>query len=373
MASSERDATMTDHNENRDEREQQLDAIIADDDCLSAAGEPRNIVDPAFGPTITSKAPSATNSGTGPVLRNFGEYEILEEIGVGGMGPVYKARHSKLRGILALKIIKFPELGSRFEVDRYGLQAWNASRLTHPGIVPVHTVGVHAGQHFYTMDYVAGGSLSKLCRGKPVHAKRAAELAKQLAETVHYAHGKGVLHRNLNPANVLLTTTGVPRITGFAFPEKMQAWTNSETLSRTQGRQISELVGYQSPEQALGESRLMGPATDVYSLGAVLYSLLTCRAPFAGDSPADTIIQLLKGDPVSPRTLNPNVPRDLELICLRCLNKEPHQRYVTAQMLAEDLSRFLEGRSNIPQPIGLLRRIVKWVRRHRMSNTHGRK
>ncbi len=141
MASSERDATMTDHSENRDEREQQLDAIIADDDCLSEAGEPRNSVDPAIGPTITTNASSATNSSTGPVLRNFGEYEILEEIGLGGMGPVYKARHSKLRGILALKILKFPELGSRSEVDRYGLEAWNASRLTHPSIVPVHELG----------------------------------------------------------------------------------------------------------------------------------------------------------------------------------------------------------------------------------------
>ncbi len=233
--------------------------------------------------------------------------------------------------------------------------------------------GGHAGQHFYTMDHVAGGSLSDLCHNKPVHAKRAAELLKQLAETVHYAHGEGVLHRNLNPANVLLTTTGVPRITGFAFPDKMHAWTNSETLSRTQGRQNSELVGSQSPEQALGESRLMGPATDVYGLGAVLYSLLTCRAPFVGDSPADTIIQLLKGDPVSPRTLNPNVPRNLELICLKCLSRLPCQRYDTAQMLVVDLSRLLEGRPIIPQPIGLLSRLVKWVRRHRISIIHGYK
>jgi serine/threonine protein kinase len=223
------------------------------------------------------------------------------------------------------------------------------------------------------MDFVAGGSLSKLCRDKPVPAIRAAELVRQLAETVHYAHGEGVLHRNLNPARVLLTTTGVPRITGFAFPERMQAWTNSETLSRTQGGEISELVGHQSPEQALGEPRLMGPATDVYALGAVLYSLLTCRAPFMGDSPAQTIIQLLKEDPVSPRTLNPGVPRDLELICLKCLQKQRHARYVTAQMLAEDLSRFLEGRPIIPQPIGLLSRIVKWARRQGISITHRQK
>ena len=178
----------------------------------------------------------------------------------------------------------------------FNIQDAPAAKLDHPGIVPVHEVGMHAGQHFYSMDYVAGGSLSKLHRDEPVAARRAAELVRQMAEAIHYAHGKGIVHRDLKPANVLLTTTGVPRITDFGLAKRMWADEDSTSVHITETGQVLGTAGYMSPEQAEGQTKLVGEPADIYSLGAVRYALLTNRAPFVGESQADTIKQVIEKD-----------------------------------------------------------------------------
>ncbi len=347
--------------------QQELSEFFADLDMFQHSGR-ADSEDPALEPTTIDSTSQRKNLAAGAV-RYFGVYEVLEELGSGGMGVVYKARHSRLRKLVALKMIRAGEFASDYEVKMFQAEARAAAKLDHPGIVPVHEVGMHAGQHFYSMDYVAGGNLSKLHRGEPVAAGRAAELLRQMAEAIHYAHAKGIVHRDLKPANVLLTTTGISRITDFGLAKRM--WSDEDSVAGrvTETGQVLGTAGYMSPEQAEGKTRLVGEPADIYSLGAVLYALLTSRAPFVGESHADTIKQVIEKEPVSPRVLNPSVPRDLETICLKCLNKERHERYGTAQLLADDLSAFLDGRPVAAQPIGYFGRTAKWVRRHRMVSS----
>lgn len=319
---------------------------------------------PILHDTISMKDPPTQLPHPGSTVRYIGEYEILNELGVGGMGVVYKARQSKLRRIVALKMIRSGELANPQDVQRFQAEAKAVSRLLHPGIVAIHEVGIHKGQHFYTMDFVGGGSLSNLHRDEPVPAQRAADLVRQLAEAVHYAHGEGIVHRDLKPANILLTENGAPRITDFGLAKSMWNDDGSIGSSMTETGQILGTAGYMSPEQATGKSKLVGPAADIYSLGAVLYALLTSRAPFVGESKADTIMQVIHKEPVSPRMLNPSVPLDLETICLKCLEKEPHKRYGTAQLLADDLARFVEGRPVLARPINGVARTWRWCRRN---------
>ncbi len=243
-------------------------------------------------------------------------------------------------------------------------EARAAAKLDHPGIVPVHEVGIHAGQHFYLMDYVAGGNLSKLYLADTVSARRAAELVKQLAESVHYAHEQGIVHRDLKPNNVLLTTTGSPRIADFGLAKRMWTGEDSVAVNITETGQILGTPGYMSPEQAEGKTKLVGPPADIYGLGAILYALLTSRAPFVGESQAHILTQVIHNEPISPRVLNPSAARDLETICLKCLTKEPHKRYGTAQLLADDLQRFLEGRPVVARPISPPARAWRWCSRN---------
>jgi len=316
-------------------------------------------------PTVTTGKAQHSKPMAGTVVRYFGAYEILEELGSGGMGVVYKARHVRLRKLVALKMIRSGELATENVVKMFQAEARAAAKLDHPGIVSVHEVGIQAGQHFYSMDYVAGGSLSKLHRDEPVAVRRAAELVRQMAEATHYAHSEGIVHRDLKPANVLLTATGLPRITDFGLAKRMWPDEDSVALNLTHTGQILGTAGYMSPEQAEGKSKLVGPSADIYALGAVLYALVTTRAPFVGESQADTIKQVIEKEPVSPRVLNPSLPRDLETICLKCLSKERHERYGTAMLLAEDLYAFLAGHPIAARPIGYIGRTAKWVRRHR--------
>ena len=387
---------MPDSLPNDDEREQQLDSIIGryyvatelghapDQDQFVAQhpqferelreffadlGNLQGVVphaeeNPALCDTMLMKDPPTRLITPGSPVRYFGEYEILNELGVGGMGVVYKARQTKLGRIVALKMIRSEELANTQDVQRFQAEAKAVAKLSHPGIVAVHEVGIHEGLHFYSMDFVGGGSLSSLHRDEPVPARRAAGLVRQLAEAVHYAHGEGIVHRDLKPANIRLTEDSVPRITDFGLAKRMWVGDDSIGSSMTETGQILGTAGYMSPEQAAGKSKLVGPPADIYSLGAVLYALLTSRAPFVGESQADTIMQVIHKEPVSPRTLNPSVPRDLETICLKCLEKESHKRYGTAQLLAEDLARFLEGRPVLARTISRPARAWRWCRRN---------
>ena len=325
---------------------------------------PESCADPALEPTLTSVVAGRDKSATGFVVRYFGEYEILEELGAGGMGVVYKARQSKLKRIVAIKMIRSGELASSQDVQRFEAEAKAAARLSHPGIVSLHEVGIHHGHHFYTMDYVEGGSLSQLHRDKPIESRRAATLVRGLAESMSYAHEQGIVHRDLKPANILLTTEGTPRITDFGLAKRMRTEEESYAPTMTESGQILGTAGYMSPEQAAGKSQLVGPPADIYSLGAVLYALLTSRAPFVGETPSQTILQVLHNEPVSPRALNADVPRDLETICLKCLQKEPHKRYGTAKGLADDLTLYLEGKPVRARPVSSVERGWRWCRRN---------
>lgn len=379
-----------------DERDQQLDAIIAAyyraveaGECIDQkdfmakypevqkelseffadlgmfnAASPRGQHDPALEPTITAVDSHGKNQHAGEHVRYFGAYEILEELGSGGMGVVYKARHVRLKKLVALKMIRAGVFASELEVSMFKAEVRSAAKLEHAGIVAVHEVGMHAGQHFYAMDYVAGGSLSKLHRDEPVPAKRAAELVRQLSEAVHYSHGEGIVHRDLKPANILLTTKGEPRISDFGLAKRMWIGEDSVAVNMTETGKILGTPGYMSPEQAEGKTNLVAAPTDIYALGAVLYALLTSRAPFVGESHVQIIQQVTRNEPVAPRMLNPNVPQDLETICLKCLSKEPHDRYGTAQLLADDLQRFLEGRPVLARPISRPARAWRWCRRN---------
>jgi WD40 repeat protein/tRNA A-37 threonylcarbamoyl transferase component Bud32 len=319
--------------------------------------------------TVAASGEQTAALRAGAIVRYFGDYEVLGELGRGGMGVVYQARQRKLKRVVALKMIMVGQLATDSQMQRFQAEARAAARLTHPGIVSVHEVGTHDGQHFYTMDFVAGGSLAGLHRDEPVPARRAAELVKQLAEAVHYAHEQGVVHRDLKPANVLLTSNGAPRITDFGLAKRLWTDDDSQQQSITESGQIIGTAGYMSPEQAAGKTRLVGPPADIYSLGAILYALLTSRAPFVGESQADTILQVIHKEPVSPRTLNPSTPRDLETICIKCLEKEPHKRYGTAQLLADDLTRFLENRPVLARPISRVARAWRWCRRNPWAAT----
>jgi eukaryotic-like serine/threonine-protein kinase len=378
----------------RSPHERQLDALIAEYEQAAEQGQPMNQDDflrqhpefaaelreyfadaavfakliPPLTPSLEETQPhegvTRASRRPGTKVPYLGDYEILEELGSGGMGIVYKARQQKLKKIVALKMIKVGQLASEEEVRRFQAEARAAAKLDHPGIVAVHEVGVDRGQHYYTMDYVAGGSLSSLYREQPVAPHRAAELVKKLAEAMHYAHSQGVVHRDLKPANVLLTTSGAPRITDFGLAKSLSPGDDSIGFTMTEPGQVLGTVGYMSPEQAAGKTSLVNTPTDIYSLGAILYALLTSRAPFVGDSPSVTILQVINKEPVSLRALNSSVPRDLETICLKCLEKEQDKRYRTAQLLADDLARFLDGRPVLARPLSSAARTVRWCRRN---------
>jgi len=278
------------------------------------------------GPTVGSK------------VRYFGDYELLEEIARGGMGVVYKARQVSLKRIVALKMILAGQLAGEEDIQRFHAEAEAAANLDHPGIVPIYEVGQHEGQHYFSMGYVEGSSLAARVADDPLPPKEAAEYTEKVAEAVAYAHEHGVIHRDLKPANVLLDMNDQPKVADFGLAKKVEG---DSGLTAT--GQILGTPGYMPPEQASGKIDQVTETADTYSLGAILYNLLTGRPPFQADNPLDTLMQVLEQEPVSPRQLNPKVPRDLETICLKCLEKERQRRYPSAQELGDELHRFLNG------------------------------
>ena len=290
----------------------------------------------------------------GATVCYFGDYELLEEIARGGMGVVYKARQISLNRIVALKMILAGQLACDEDVKRFHAEAEAAANLDHGGIVPIYEVGEHDGQHYFSMGYVEGPTLADKLREGPLSPHEAARLTRSVSEAVAFAHQHGVIHRDLKPANVLLDPDGHPRVTDFGLAKRVAGDSNLTATGQVLGT-----PSYMSPEQAAGKTALVGPLSDVYSVGAILYELLTGKPPFRAATPVDTLIQVLDNQPVSPRLLNPQVPHDLEIICLKCLEKEPPHRYESAQELTDDLDRFLQGELIHASSINLLGRATR--------------
>ena len=271
------------------------------------------------------------------LLGELGDYELLEEIGRGGQGVVFRARQKSLNRIVALKVIRLGQWASKVHLRRFRLEAEAAARLEHPGIVPIHEVGERDGSCYFSMKFIEGGQLDQVVRRTPMSIRQAADLIAKVARTVHYAHEHGILHRDIKPGNILLDAKGEPHLTDFGLARLVE----SES-SVTQTLDVLGTPSYMAPEQAVGNNAAVSSVTDVYGIGAVLYQLLTGHPPFAGGTTYETIKLLEDTEPRPPRLLNPKLDRDLSTICLKCLEKDPKRRYSSALALAEDLERWLK-------------------------------
>jgi len=298
-----------------------------------------------------------TKPAVGTRVKYFGDYELLKEIARGGMGVVYKARQTKLNRIVALKMILAGQLASPEAVQRFYIEAEAAASLEHPGIVPIYEVGQHEDQHFFSMGFIEGTSLNARVKEGPMLPREAAAITQQICEAIAYAHAQGVIHRDLKPANILIDASGDPKVTDFGLAKKTEG---DSGLTGT--GQILGTPGYMPPEQASGETDTIGPAADIYSLGAILYALLTGRPPFQSANVMDTLVAVLEQEPVAPRQLNPALDVDLETICLKCLEKDATRRYGTADELVSELGRYLNGEPIQARPIGRVDRAWRWCK-----------
>ena len=296
------------------------------------------------------------------LLGELGDYELLEEVGRGGQGVVFRARQKSLNRTVALKVISLGQWASKAHLKRFRLEAEAAASLEHPGIVPIHEVGERDGSCYFSMKFVEGGQLDEVARREPMPIRRAVELIAKVARTVHYAHEHGILHRDIKPGNILLDAKGEPHLTDFGLARLVE----SES-SVTHTLDVLGTPSYMAPEQAVGNNAAVSSVTDVYGLGAVLYQLLTGQPPFAGGATYETIKLLLDTEPRQPRLLNPKIDRDLSTICLKCLEKDPKRRYSSALALAEDLERWLKHEPIQARHTGVFARGRKWVRRNPTS------
>lgn len=312
--------------------------------------------DPAANRTAADVAVVFNASPAAP--SQIGDYEIIGPIAKGGMGVVYKARQRRLDRLVALKTILRAEAASEQEVQRFQAEAEAAARLDHPGIVAIFEVGEDRGRHFLSMALVEGGSLAARLASGPLEPRAAAAIVRSVAEAVAYAHDRGIVHRDLKPSNVLLAADGTPKVTDFGLAKRVEA---DDGL--TMSGQVLGTPQYMPPEQARGDVRAVGPVSDVYSLGAILYHAVTGRPPFTAATAVATLKQVLEADPVPPRQLNAQVDRDLETIALKCLEKEPGRRYPSAAECAADVARYLDGTPILARRTSLVERGVKWARR----------
>ncbi len=290
--------------------------------------------------------------------RHFGDYEILGELGRGGMGVVYKARQTSLNRVVALKLILTGEHAGATELERFRREAQSIARLQHPNIVQVYEIGVHEGRSYFSLEFCSGGNLDAKLNSTPLSPQEAARLVEVLARAVHYAHQQNVVHRDLKPANVLLAADGTVKVTDFGREN------NPDDAGATQSGAVMGTPSYMAPEQAAGNTRKMGPATDVYALGAILYECLAGRPPFRAATAMETILQVMEEEPVSPRRLQPKTPADLETISLKCLHKDPARRYRTAEAMADDLRRFQSNKPIAARPVGRGERAYRWCQRN---------
>lgn len=296
-------------------------------------------------------------SGTLNLPARFGDYELVQELGRGGMGVVYRAKQLSLAREVALKMVLRGNLASAADLERFQAEAQAAAKLDHPAIVPVYEVGQESGRPYFTMKYIAGTTLAQRLALGPLPAKEAATILAAVARGIHFAHTRGVLHRDIKPSNILLDENGWPHITDFGLAKQI-----SDAPSLTKTGAILGTPAYMSPEQAVGNRGQVGPASDVYSLGVVLYHMLTGRPPFQAASPVDTVLLVLEQDPVPPRMLNPKADADLEMIALRCLQKPMDLRYTSAALLAADLEAYLNNESISARSGRFSQLISLWLR-----------
>ena len=289
--------------------------------CLSTESESTAILTPSDGP-----AGDVASLDPGTRIRYFGDYEIRGVLGSGAMGIVYRARQISLNRIVALKMIRAGVLARPEELRRFQNEAEAVARLDHPHIVPIHEVGAHEGQRYFTMKLVGGPCLSRTLAAYTANARTAAKVMVTIAEAIHHAHQRGVLHRDIKPSNILLDEQGQPHVTDFGLAKEVE-----DDGSLTESGAVLGTPAYMAPEQAAGSKRLMTTLSDVYGLGAVLYALLTSKPPFGGNSVLETLDQVREQQPVPPSKVNRKVPRDLEIVCLKCLQKDPQRRYPSAR------------------------------------------
>jgi serine/threonine protein kinase len=322
-------------------------------DQADAGGEPN---------TVTNCATTGVRGGSPSVPG----YEVIEELGRGGMGVVYKANQVALKRLVALKMILAGEHAGPSQVARFRVEAEAVAQLHHPNIVQIYEIGEQDGRPYLSLEFVEAGSLGRQLAGQPLPADQAARLVATLAHAIDAAHRQGIIHRDLKPANILLTVDGTPKIADFGLAKRFdQATLGPDGGGLTRTGAILGTPSYMAPEQAAGNKQVIGPAIDVYALGAILYELLTGRPPFRADAPWETIRQVLSDEPVPPHRLQTGVPRDLETVCLKCLRKEPGQRYVTAELLANDLERFLVGEPIRARRTRFGERLRYWARQRR--------
>src|SRR5881392_2783380 len=306
--------------------------------------------DKAFEPTIARMS------------KDFGDYELLREIGHGGQGVVYRARQKSLNRLVAVKVIGLAHWATEAHVKRFRLEAEAAASLNHPCIVPIYEVGERDGACYFSMGLVEGGQLDAVAKRESIPLRYAVELIAKLARTVHHAHERGILHRDIKPGNVLLDAKGEPHLTDFGLARLVET---ESTVTRTM--EVLGTPSYMAPEQAVGNNSAVSSVTDVYGLGAVLYQLLTGHPPFAGGTTFETVRLVLDTNPRKPRLWNSKLDRDLETICLKCLEKDPKRRYASAVALADDLERWLKHEPIRARRTGLITRGRKWVRRNPSS------
>jgi serine/threonine protein kinase/Tfp pilus assembly protein PilF len=308
---------------------------------------------------LTPKQHATSSERLAEILGQLGDYELLEEVGRGGQGVVFRARQKSLNRTVALKVISLGQWASKAHLKRFRREALAAASLDHPSIVPIHEVGERDGCCYFSMQFIEGGQLDEVVKHTPMSIRLAAELISKVARTVHYAHERGILHRDIKPGNILLDQKGEPHLTDFGLARLLESET---TVTRT--LEVLGTPSYMAPEQAAGNNTELTGAADVYGLGAVLYQLLTGHPPFAGGTTYDTIKLLLDTDPRPPRLLNPKIGRELSTICLKCLEKDPKRRYSSALALAEDLEHWLKHEPICAKRSGIFTRGRKWVRRN---------
>lgn len=332
---------------------------------------------------LEPEAPAHARASVAPLLA-FNDYELIEELARGGMGVVYRARQISLNRPVAIKMILGGHLANATEMKRFRAEAETAAQLRHPNIVAIHEVGEHAGQPFFSMDLVEGQNLAQLVRNEPLPSRKAAAYLKTIAEAVQYAHSRGVLHRDLKPSNILIEANDQPRITDFGLAKRFSTSVGTlSTASQSESGKVGDAVervptheltqtgqvlgspSFIPPEQAAGQKDQIGPASDVYSLGAILYHCLTARPPFMAETLTQTLRMVAEQEPASPHLLNASVPRDLETICLKCLEKQPKRRYATAQEVAQELGRFLEQKPIHARPASAVGKVHRWCLRNK--------